>query len=89
MTFEPAARTTSFFADEAIIDRRGRRLTAFAETTRFFGLKMRLEASNLFQTRFPSDRQLFSPDRGGNLVGSEELDRERGEFVTFTVSDQF
>lgn len=89
VTFEPAARTTSFFANETIIDRRGRRLTTFAETTRFFGVKMRLEASNLFQTRFPRERQLFAPDRGGTFIGSEELDRERGEFVTFTISDQF
>lgn len=65
------------------------RITAFAETTRFFGVKMRLEASNLFQTRFPRDRTLFAPDRGGTLTGSEFLDRERGEFVTFTLSDQF
>lgn len=89
VTFEPAARTTSVFANETIIDRRGRRLTTFAETTRFFGVKMRLEASNLFQTRFPRDRQLFAPDRSGTFIGSEELDRERGEFVTFTISDQF
>ncbi|MFM7350382.1 MAG: TonB-dependent receptor domain-containing protein [Erythrobacter sp.] len=75
VTFEPASRTRSFFANEAITDRRGRRITAFAETTRFFGLKMRLEASNLFQTRFPRDRQFFAPDRGGVFTGSESLDR--------------
>lgn len=45
--------------------------------------------SFLFQTRFPRDRTLFAPDRGGTLTGSEFLDRERGEFVTFTLSDQF
>ncbi len=89
MTYEPARRASTFFANEAIIDRRGRRITAFAETTRFFGVKMRLEASNLFQTRFPRDRQLFASDRSGAFIGTEVLDRERGEFVTFTISDQF
>ena len=89
LTYEPQSRTDSFFANEAIIDRRERRITAFAETTRFFGVKMRLEASNLFQTRFPRDRQLCAPDRSGTFLGSELLDRERGEFVTFTISDQF
>ena len=89
VTYEPDGETASFFANEAIIDRRERRITAFAETTRFFGVKMRLEASNLFQTRFPRDRQLFTPDRSGTFLGSELLDRERGEFVTFTISDQF
>ena len=52
-------------------------------------MKMRLEASNLFQTRFPRDRQFFAPDRSGVFTGSENLDRERGEFLTFTISDQF
>jgi hypothetical protein len=89
MTYEPARRTSTVFANESIIDRRGRRITAFAETTRFFGVKMRLEASNLFQTRFPRDRQLFASDRSGAFIGTEVLDRERGEFVTFTISDQF
>jgi hypothetical protein len=50
---------------------------------------MRLEASNIGQTRFPRDRQLFAPDRSGTFLGTERLDRERGEFVTFTISDQF
>ena len=89
VTYEPAGETASFFANEAIIDRRERRITAFAETTRFFGVKMRLEASNIGQTRFPRDRQLFAPDRSGTFLGTERLDRERGEFVTFTISDQF
>ncbi len=87
--YEPASRTTSFFANEEIIDRRGRRITAFVETTRFFGVKMQLEVRNIGQTRFPRDRLLFAPDRSGAVIGSEVLERERGEFVKFTVSDQF
>jgi outer membrane receptor protein involved in Fe transport len=87
--YEPPLRTATFFANEEIIDRRGRRITAFVETTRFFGMKMQLEFRNIGQTRFPRDRQLFAPDRSAALIGSEVLDRERGEFVKFTISDQF
>lgn len=89
LTYEPPSRTASFFANEAIIDRRGRRITAFVETTRFFGVKMQLEVRNIGQVQFPRDRLLFTPDRAGAFIGSEVLDRERGEFIKFTVSDQF
>lgn len=89
LTYEPPSRTASFFANEAIIDRRGRRITAFVETTRFFGVKMQLEVRNIGQVQFPRDRLLFAPDRAGAFNGSEVLDRERGEFIKFTVSDQF
>lgn len=89
LTYEPPSRTASFFANEAIIDGRGRRITAFVETTRFFGVKMQLEVRNIGQVQFPRDRLLFAPDRAGAFNGSEVLDRERGEFIKFTVSDQF
>jgi hypothetical protein len=89
VTYEPPSETARFFANEAIIDRRGRRITAFAETTRLLGVKLRLEVSNIGQVQFPRDRQLFAPDRGGTFIGSEVLDRERGEFITLTISDQF
>jgi outer membrane receptor protein involved in Fe transport len=87
--YEPEVTTSIFFANEAIRDRREGRLTAFVETTRFFGIKMQLEVSNIGQTRFPRDRVLFAPDRSGAVIGTEFLDRERGEFVKFTLTDQF
>ena len=87
--YEPESRTTSFFANEEIIDRRGRRLTAFVETTRFLGVKMQIEVRNIGQTHFPRDRLLFAPDRSGALIGTEALVRDRGEFVKFTITDQF
>lgn len=89
VTYEPPSETASFFANEALIDWRGRRITAFVETTRFFGVKMQLEVRNIGQVQFPRDRLLFAPDRSGAFIGTEVLDRERGEFVKFTVSDQF
>jgi hypothetical protein len=39
MSYGPPARTAIFFANEAIIDRRERRITVLAETTRFFGVR--------------------------------------------------
>lgn len=87
--YEPEVTTRIFFANEAIRDRREGRLTAFVETTRFFGVKMQLEVSNIGQTRFPRDRVLFAPDRSGAVIGAEFLDRERGEFVKLTLTDQF
>ena len=89
VSYEPPAETAIFFANEAIIERRERRITAFAETTRFLGVKMQLEVRNIGQTRFPRERLLFAPDRDSAFFGSEVLARERGEFVRFTISYQF
>lgn len=89
LLYEPPATSRIFFANEAIRDRRDHRLTAFVETTRFFGIKMQLEVTNIGQARFPRDRVLFAPDRSGAVIGTEFLDRERGEFVKFTLTDQF
>ncbi|WP_197409568.1 TonB-dependent siderophore receptor [Erythrobacter sp. YT30] len=87
--YEPRIEFATFFIDEAIEEARGDRWTAFIETTRFFGLKMNLEVRNIGGQIFPRDRLLFTPDRSGSLTGSEILDRRRGEFVKFTITDQF
>lgn len=87
--YEPPVETAIVFANEAIRERHERRITAFVETTRFLGVKMQLEVRNIGQTRFPRDRLLFAPDRSGTFLGSEVLERERGEFVRFTITDQF
>ena len=87
--YEPGGRYRQFFVDEAIDELRTDRWTAFIETTRFFGVKMNLEVRHIGGVEFPRERLLFAPDRSGALSGSEILDRRRGEFVKFTVSDQF
>lgn len=87
--FEPGGRFRQFFVDEEIEEVRTQRWTAFIETTRFFGVKMNLEVRNIGGVEFPRERLLFDPDRSGAFVGSETLERERGNFVKFTISDQF
>lgn len=89
MRYEPPREVFIFFANEAIFEERSGQLTAFVETTRFFGVRMQLEVRNIAGQEFPRDRLLFAPDRSGEFLGSEVLRRRRGEFVKFTLSDQF
>jgi len=89
LRYEPPREVFIFFANEQILDERTHQITAFIETTRFFGVRMQLEVRNIGGQEFPRDRLLFAPDRSGEFIGSEILRRRRGEFVKFTVSDQF
>lgn len=89
LRYEPARETLIFFANEAIIEERTDQITAFVETTRLFGVRMQLEVRNIGGQEFPRDRLLFAPDRSGAFLGSEVLRRRRGEFIKFTISDQF
>ncbi|MEM9386630.1 MAG: TonB-dependent receptor [Pseudomonadota bacterium] len=77
-----------FFANEALDSRREGQLELFAETTRYFGLKLRLAVRNLGERNFRSDRTFFEPDRSGDFAGSELVDRDRGVFVTLSVEGQ-
>jgi outer membrane receptor protein involved in Fe transport len=87
--YEPPREVFIFFANEAIVEERTHQITAFIETTRFLGVRMQLEVRNIGGQEFPRDRLLFAPDRSGAFLGSEVLRRRRGEFVKFTISDQF
>ncbi|WP_298917170.1 TonB-dependent receptor [uncultured Algimonas sp.] len=89
VTYESEVTTDIFFANEVLRDVTGNQWSAFVETTRFAGVKMRINVRNIGGLGLPRDRTLFSPDRSGALTGSEFLDRRRGEFITLTVSDQF
>lgn len=89
LRYELPREVQIFFANEAIFEERSGQLAAFVETTRFLGVRMQLEVRNIGGQEFPRDRRLFAPDRSGAFLGSEVLRRRRGEFVTFTVSDQF
>lgn len=87
--YEPRTDIVRFFANELIEEARGERWTAFVETTRFLGVKMQLEVRNIGEQAFPRERNLFASDRSGSLIGTENIDRQRGEFIKFTISDQF
>lgn len=87
--YEAPRETFIFFVNEAILEERTHQLAAFIETTGFFGVRMQLEVRHIGGQEFPRDRLLFARDRSGEFVGSEVPRRRRGEFVKFTVSDQF
>lgn len=85
----PSSQSTSFYFSEADRLRTSGVWSAFVETTRFEGLRLRLEARNLGVQRYERRRLIYDPDRSGNLVLVQEADRHRGTFVTFTVEGEF
>lgn len=87
--YEPPTNIENFFVDEAIFSSRGSNWTGFIETTRFFGVKSQLEVRNIDGQEFPRERLFFFPDRGGEFIGSEIIDRRRGAFIKLTITDQF
>ncbi|MEE9328682.1 MAG: TonB-dependent receptor [Parvularculaceae bacterium] len=78
-----------FFADEISLNRDGRSWGGFIETNRFSGLKANLEFTGIGEQNFSRERQFFAPDRSGVFEGSQVISRDRGMFVTLTVSGQF
>ncbi len=89
LRYEPPTDIENFFVDEAVFESRETRWTAFVETTRFFGVKSRIEVRNIGGQDFPRERLFFTPDRGGAFAGSEVIDRTRGAFIKLTLSNQF
>lgn len=78
-----------FFADEESFFRDGYQWRAFIETTRIRGIRMNLAVRNIGGRRFFRERLFFEPSRAGDFVGAETIDRERGMFVTLTLTGQF
>jgi len=78
-----------FFADEESYNRDGEHWSVFIETTRFLGLKTNLEFSGIGKQNFFRGRRFFVPDRSGVFVGSQDISRDRGMFVSLTMSGQF
>lgn len=67
----------------------GAQWNAFIETTRFEGLKIRLESRSIAGEHFRRTRLFYEPDRGGGLAAIEERKSHRGAFVRLTVSGSF
>ncbi len=78
-----------FFVDEVNFFRGNDRYTAFIETTRYFGLKMRLEFENFNGARFESDRFFFSPTRAGVPDGSQQRRFKPGSAIQLQITSQF
>jgi len=80
---------TFFFADEESYNRDGEHWSVFVETARFLGVKTNLEFSGIGKQNFFRGRRFFDPDRSGVFVESQDISRDRGMFVTLTMSGQF
>lgn len=79
----------NFFANERLDFKGPYRFDVYAETTRYFGVKMRLEVNRFTGNTFNRDRFFFDPDRGGTFTGSELQRRDFGSTVRFEVTTQF
>lgn len=89
IAYRPPLEGPFYFADEISLNRDGRHWSAFVETTRFSGLKMHLEFAGIGEQNFYRERRFFDPDRSGIFQGSQVISRDRGMFMTLTVSGQF
>lgn len=83
-------RSVRFELDELDIDDRGIDVETFIETTRYFGVKMRLVVQNLLDRRFLRDRTVFSGARSSSPIEFREArDLRRGRSVLLSVSGAF
>ncbi len=79
----------TYFVDEIAVGRTGGFMTAFAETTAWKGLKVRLDLRNTGTQRRYRFRSFYAPDRSGVLERTEERFTRLPMFVTLTISGTF
>jgi len=82
-------RDQGFLVDQIQTFQGNKRLRVFAETTRYFGVKMRLEVTNVNTGRFKRTREFFDPDRGGEFIGREVAHRKRRPEFRFDITGTF
>jgi hypothetical protein len=83
-------RRVLYKANELDIFNEGYNLTAFVETTRWFGLKISLEGQNLLNTTVTRDRTIYELERDLTPIKRRELrDGINGQRVFFRVSGTF
>lgn len=79
-----------FGIDELDINDRGVDTEIFIETTRWWGVKMRLTLQNLIDREFIRDRRVFTTQRNLSPLAFRELrDRRRGRSIVFSISGSF
>ncbi len=78
-----------YFADEESFTTNGGRWGMFIETTRFWGVRTNFAIRNPGGRNFFRKRRFFDPSRAGEFVGTETISRDRGIFVTLTMTGQF
>jgi len=79
----------NFFVDEVNFFRGNDRYSAFIETTRYFGVKIRLEFEDFNGARFESDRFFFDPTRADAPDGSQFRRFSPGSAIQLQVTSQF
>lgn len=89
LNMEGGFEEENFFANERLDFKGPYRFDVYVETTRFFGVKMRLEVNRFTGNTFNRDRFFFDPDRSGTFTGSELQRRGFGSTVRFEVTTQF
>ncbi|NVJ97801.1 MAG: outer membrane beta-barrel protein [Alphaproteobacteria bacterium] len=67
----------------------GERVSAFVETSQFFGVKTRLSVNNIFGDDLLRERDYFTGDRTGAFSSSEVKDYRRNATFKLTVSGKF
>ena len=80
---------TNYFVDEIQTFEGNKRFKLFIETSRFFGVKTKLEVSHLNTGDYTRSRFFYSPNRGGQYEGSEIAYRHRRPEVTLSISGTF
>lgn len=79
----------NFFVEEANVFSGNDRFTFFVETTRWWGVKTRLQVENFNGERFESQRDFFTPTRGGVPDGSQNRVFSRGATIQLEITSQF
>lgn len=75
-----------YFANEISLNRDSESWGAFAETTRFRGVKINFELSGIGKRYFSRERALYSPDRSSEYLGRQLISQTQGMFATLTLS---
>ena len=79
-----------FKVNELEVFNEGLELNAFVETSRWFGVKMRLEGNNLLDYNEKRDRTIYAGERELSPVSSTILRaREAGRRIKFVLSGSF
>jgi len=89
VSYRGSYKDTGYFVDTIETFEGNTRFHLFAETTRFFGVKMRLEAFDVNTGKFIRSRFFYDEDRSGEFAGSEVAYRKRRPEFRLNISGTF
>ncbi len=78
-----------YLADEVQIFGSEKELTVFAETTRYFGVKIQFRVDNINTLHIPRTREFYEPTRNGVFGGREIAKRERSPTFVLSIFGEF